>query len=187
MIPLQLARESISIAKALRTIRRRKKLAALDCVVVSPGGTATTAICSYLANYRVTNDPGDPDGLKHSPEPPAVSKIIFLKDINRRSCASLHRRNYLRANCLKLGGGLRSIFVGQRELFATWEVLVERQERRFLELPAHRCLVIPTVALPNSGKSIANFLEIESPDFLTNFPIHGLAGSGDTMSAGEEI
>jgi|AACY02.3.fsa_nt_gi hypothetical protein len=158
----------------------------MDAVVVSPGGTATTALIRYLAKHVRTNCPEDKDGLKHSPVPLRVAKTIFLRDTTRRSGQSLLRRRYLRSNALKLGGSLWCLLAPRKQLLSIWEILLDCQERRFTALPPDECLVIGIKDLRDSAEAIASFLEIEDPKFVSNFPITAALGSGGTRSVPTE-
>ncbi len=77
------------------------------CLVVSPGGVATTALMTHLSAFIPINDAEDRDDLKHLPTPPAWltddHRVVFLTGCPRQIEASLVRRGWRARQGAKLG------------------------------------------------------------------------------------
>jgi len=168
--------------RLLRQARRRGRPASRpdspvpNCLVVSPGGVATTSLMAHVSAFTETNDVNDRDDLKHLAAPPywlnGEHRVLFLTGRPSRIVASLERRGYRARQAAKLGSMPAVLLPG-----ASGRVFlrraVERQMARwraYAEAHPDRVRVIPFEELWTRKQEIAAFLGIADPAFVERFP-----------------
>lgn len=145
-----------------------------DGLVCSPGGVATTAVMKHISRFLQINDPGDIDGLKHLPRPPATSiPVLYIFGQGEQIVASLERRNYGIPHLVKLGG-LSSLVAGtlfgrRPKVLAT---LIRKQLEEFsnVEQRGGQVLCVEFEELWDSAEAIADFFGIDDQTFIDEFP-----------------
>lgn len=139
-------------------------------LVCSPGGVATTTLMAHIAKFKDINDPDDLDGLKHPPVPPrGAAKILFISGPDQLVAQSIGRRGWLAFQGAKLGSLCGLLPPTLRVMY--FQKAVRRQTASFHNLcGASEVLYIPWDKIWVSQQIIANFFEIDSPEFISRFP-----------------
>ena len=149
-------------------LRRHPEPGALDLLVVSPGGVATTSLIRHLNDYLRVNWSDDSDGLKHLPRPPAQAPpTLFIHGDPALVRASLSRRGWIDFQAAKLGSPMTVLLHGAARDRA-FEGAVARQRRRWEAAP--RVLMLGYDEIWDRSAEIADFAGITDPEFLRRFP-----------------
>ncbi len=160
------------IAKSLvRKIWSPTNVDRLDCIVVSPGGVATTTLTEHISLFLSTNSAFDLDQLKHRPFPPKIReetvRFILVTGNSDQIISSLKRRNYFQYLSAKLGSiiGVIGISGWSERAFARAQLKQEVAWKRDA-----RTLAVKFDDIWSSQKMIADHLSITDPRFFSDFP-----------------
>ena len=144
----------------------------LDAIVISTGGTASSAIMRHLKLFKKINDENNKDGYKHLPKFPFLensnTKIIFIYGEYEKIYNSLKRRNFIQTQvailgcplCYLLRGALKRVF---------FDRCISKQINNFKNKKNVLCLKFEDIW--ENKKEIKTFLEIDSDNFIKNFPL----------------
>lgn len=145
----------------------------LDLVVISAGGSATTALIEYLQEFVAVNSPDDADGMKHLPKPPpGDSKKIFIEANLLASVESLERRGISRYQLVKLSNFFPFVFLPKGLVRKLLIIFIKRQRTSFRRSKVNKeTLIILSSDLHKSAPQISAFLGIPQEPFESNFPI----------------
>jgi|TARA_B110000037_G_C16914828_1_gene421820 hypothetical protein len=143
----------------------------LKVIVVSTGGVATTTLIKYLKLYTKVNHENDNDGYKHLIKFPFLqngnTKIIYIYGSYEKIFKSLKRRKIFLKQMVKLGCPLCFFFTGKLEKFF-FKRCIKRQINNFKDNSEVFCLEFDNIW--KEKNKIKNFLKIDSPNFIKNFP-----------------
>ena len=164
-----------------KSLRRRadkvgaSELSELSCLVVSPGGVATTEFMKYLSLYLNLNSSDDLDGLKHLPIPPGCLeknsiRIIFISGERESIYRSLRRRGYLAQQAAKLGSPISLLLPHPLKKFAFFRAIAKQEALWRSCACQDRILFVSFDELFESSVKIAAFLGVRDPRFVANFP-----------------
>ena len=152
------------------------KAAALDVMVISPGGAGTTMLLSELRNVSAVNCISDTDFLKHLPYDRVLcnrllekTKVIFLYDDPKRVQLSIERRGWLRIQGSKLGSVL-CVLLPEGYQKSIFQKAVERQINGFTSHAHPNLLITNFDTLWGDLDKISLFCDIQNTDFSANFP-----------------
>jgi hypothetical protein len=145
-------------------------------IVVSPGGTASTALIEHLAKFVSVNERNDSDGLKHMAAPPKwlahrpQTRVIYLDRDISEIIHSLVRRGYLYEQLAKLGCFLACLSPPAKAATA-FAKAAARQKLAWRAFDSERIKFIDYTNLQGQAEAIQKFLGITDQRFVSNFPI----------------
>ena len=146
----------------------------IEALVVSTGGTGSTAILRHISNFLATNSPGDSDGLKHIPSPLLHLRTLFIYAETTKAAASVRRRgdDFLLHHGAKLGAVGAQIYGPKRAEHQVAKA-IQRQIESFLAASKSKPELILALSYDEvfeSAQSIAEFFGIDDPLFIRTFP-----------------
>lgn len=156
--------------------RNNRDVGDIDVVICSPGGVATTMLLEHVACFLRTNAQNDADTLKHVPRPELIlsdpkfqGQMIYVYGEVDSIVASIERRCFVRIQGAKLGSMSAVLFPksASRNAFAK---AVSDQIETFLSCKDQRLMTMRFEDLWESSERLADFLAIENPQFLEDFP-----------------
>ena len=148
----------------------------LDVLIVSPGGSASSALIGHIGKFAATNNANDSDGLKHLLHPPAWLtgsrvKVIFVDRDTSRIVESLDRRGYVNEQLAKLAC-FRGLMTGQASARKLLVSAIERQRQNWAALAdTHQVLTVNYESLWENPETIGSFLGLDNEQFLKSFPV----------------
>lgn len=146
----------------------------VEALVVSTGGTGSTAISSHIHNFLATNSPGDSDGLKHAPYPILGIKTLFIYADRTSAAASIRRRSedFLLHHGAKLGA-VGAQLSGPKRAEHLVSSAIQRQIDRYLAASCDKPETILALSYDEvfeSAQLIAEFFGIDDQLFIQTFP-----------------
>ena len=172
-----LPRSSILAVKALtrRFMSVSEPDNSLDVLIVTPGGTASTAMIEHISKFLPVNNINDSDGLKHQPFPPRwlsknpQTKVIFIDRDVSKIIASLERRGYVKEQLAKLGS-FGGCFAGTQSAKNMLKAAIDRQRQNWHNHPSANILFIEYETLWDKIETMRKFLGITDERFVNFFP-----------------
>lgn len=182
-----------SLRTLARTVAQNFWLPAPDewppVLVVSPGGVGTTFLMRHINRFVASNDIDDQDHLKHLPRPPDGLRgkdvaVIFVTGDKKTITASLKRRGFLDYHCCKLGA-VRALLAKGETKDRLFVKAVEEQERRWANNGPPRFFLLHHDKIWDNVDKLAEFLKIDDPRFVEEFPPRKARKSSQEISSSE--
>ena len=144
----------------------------LDFILISTGGVATTTLIQYLKLYKKLNNENDQDRYTHLNKFPSIEnkniKIIYIYGDYEKIYNSLKRRKIFQTQVVKLGCPLCYLLKGKLEKYF-FERCIKKQIVNFKN--KHNVMTLEFDDIWKKKEEIKNFLEIDSNNFIKNFPL----------------